>query len=74
MQEFLAALHVSTLPSEQQSSLMKKTFWDGHYNFMWMMFVGIVGVQSDIFVNFVSKGRVYKKKSGIRMAESIMPE
>ena len=72
MQEFLAALHVSNLPSEQQSSLMKKTFWDGQYNFMWMMFVGIVGIKSDVFVNFVSKGKVYKRKSGIRMAENIL--
>ena len=56
MQEFLAALHVSTLPSEPQSSLMEKTFWDGHYNFMWMMFVGIVGVRSDIFIHFIYKG------------------
>ena len=74
MQEYLAALHVSNLPSEQQSSLMKKTFWDGHYNFMWMMFVGIVGINSDIFVNFVSKGKVYKRKSGIRMAESVLSD
>ena len=74
MQEYLAALHVSNLPSEQQSSLMKKTFWDGHYNFMWMMFVGIVGVNSEIFVNFVSKGKVYKRKSGIRMAENILSD
>ena len=71
MQEFLAALHVSTLPSEQQSSLMEKTFWDGHYNFMWMMFVGIVGVKSDIFVNFMSKGKPYKRKSGVRIADTI---
>ena len=74
MQEYLAALHVSNLPSEQQSSLMKKTFWDGHYNFMWMMFVGIVGIKSDIFVNFVSKGKVHKRKSGIRMAETILSD
>ena len=71
MQEFLAALHVSTLPSEQQSSLMEATFWDGHYNFMWMMFVGIVGVKSDVFVNFISKGKVYKRKSGVRIADTI---
>ena len=71
MQEFLAALHVSTLPSEQQSSQMEKTFWDGHYNFMWMMFVGIVGVKSDVFVNFISKGKVYKRKSGVRIADTI---
>ena len=74
MQEFLSALHVSKLPSEQQSSLMKKTFWDGHYNFMWMMFVGIVGIKSNIFVNFVSKGVEYKRKSGIRMKESILSD
>ena len=71
MQEFLAALHVSTLPSEQQSSLMENMFWDGHYNFMWMMFVGIVGVKSDVFVNFMSKGKLYKRKSGVRIADTI---
>ena len=71
MQEFLAALHVSNLPSEQQSSLMEKTFWDGHCNFMWMMFVGIVGIKSDVFVNFISKGKVYKRKSEVRIADNI---
>ena len=71
MQEFLAALHVSNLPSEQQSSLMEKTFWDDHYNFMWMMFVAIVGIKSDIFINFISKGQVYKRKSGVRIADNI---
>ena len=72
MQEFLAALHVSTLPSEQQSSLMKETFWDHHYNFMWTMFVGIVGVKSDAFVNLVTEGKGCKNKTGIRIAESII--
>ena len=74
MQEFLSALHVSNLPSDQQSSLMKKTFWDGHYNFMWMMFIGIVGIKSDVFVNFVSKGKENKRKSGIRMKENILSD
>ena len=74
MQEFLSALHVSNLPSGQQSSLMNMTFWDGHYNFMWMMFVGIVGIKSDVFVNFVSKGKEYKRKKGIRMAENILSD
>ena len=45
MQEYLAALHVSTLPSEQKSVLIKNTFWDHRFNFMWMMYVGIVGIQ-----------------------------
>ena len=74
MQEFLAALHVSTLPSEQQSLLMEKTFWDGRYKFMWMMFVGIVGVKSDVFVNFISKGKVCRNKSKIRIAKYIMKD
>ena len=71
MQEFLAALHVSTLPSEQQSSLMNKTFWDGHYNFMWMMLVGIVGVKSDVFVDFISEGKLFERKSEVRIADTI---
>ena len=55
MQEYLAAFHVSTLPCDQQSSLMKRTFWDGRFNFMWMMFVGIVGIRSNVFTSFISK-------------------
>ena len=43
MQEYLAALHVSTLPSKEQSSLIENIFWDGQFNFMWIMYVGIVG-------------------------------
>ena len=46
MQEYLAALHVSTLPSEEQSSLIENKFWSGKFNFMWIMYVGIVGPQS----------------------------
>ena len=72
MQEYLAALHVSNLPNEQQSSLMEERFWDGHYNFMWMMFVGIIGINSEVFVNFVSKGDVYIRKIRIRMADNIL--
>ena len=39
MQEFLATLHVSLLSSEQQSSLIKKTFWEDRYFFMWETFL-----------------------------------
>ena len=38
MQEFLAALHVSLLPGEQQVSWIEKTFWEDRYLFMWKMF------------------------------------
>jgi len=54
LQEFLAALHISSLSSERQLSLMNNTFWDGHFKFMWMMYVGIVGVKSPAFSSFVS--------------------
>ena len=51
MQEYLAALHVSTLPSKQQSSLMQDTFWHGKFNYMWIMYVGIVGPQSTTLID-----------------------
>ena len=54
MQEYLAALHVSTFSGKKQSSLMKKTFWDGQFNFMWIMYVGIVGVRSNTFASFLA--------------------
>jgi len=54
MQEYLAAFHVSTLSDEQQLLLMNKTFWKGQYMFMWMMYVGIVGIKSSSFVSFLS--------------------
>ena len=53
MQEYFSALYVSTLPSQNQLLLMKKTFWDGQFNFMWMMYVGIIGVKSNIFRSFI---------------------
>ena len=71
MQEFLAAFHVSTLSDEEQSSLMEKTFWSERFNFMWMMYVGIVGTKSELFNDFISKGNVYKKKSGVRVSSEI---
>ena len=54
MQEYLAALHVSNIaPYEQQLSLMKDTFWNGMYSFMWMMYVGINGINSQTFLHFL---------------------
>ena len=53
MQEYLAAYYVSTLPEEQQLELLQTTFWDDHFNFMWIMYVGTVGVKSGAFATFV---------------------
>ena len=74
MQEFLATFHVSTLSDEEQSSLMEETFWSERFNFMWMMYVGIVGTKSKLFNDFISKGNVFKKKSGIRVSNEIQKD
>ena len=71
MQEFLAAFHVSTLSDEENSSMMEETFWSERFNFMWMMYVGIMGTKSKLFNDFISKGNVFKKKSGIRVSSEI---
>ena len=60
MQEFLAAFHVSdvtVIPYEQQLSLMEKTFWKSMYSFMWMMYVGLNGINSKTFVKFLYKAQ-----------------
>ena len=60
MQEYLAAFHVSNIkvtPPKQQLSLMKKTFWNSKYNFMWMMYVGINGINSQTFMQFLYKSQ-----------------
>ena len=53
MQNFLATYYVSSLPEKQQLELLQTTFWDGHFNFMWMMYVGIVGIKSVSFASFL---------------------
>ena len=53
MQEFLAAFYVSALQNGQQSLWIKRSFWDSHFNFMWMMYVGIVGVKSECVTKLI---------------------
>ena len=71
MQEYLAAFYVSTLSDKEQMSLMEKTFWNERFNFTWMMYVGIVGTKSKLFIDFICKGNVYKKKSGLKVSDEI---
>ena len=61
MQEYFAALYVSALPSEEQLSLMQETFWNSQFSFMWMMYVGIVGVKSSTFSSFITSD-IYSDK------------
>ena len=74
MQEFLAAFHVSTLSDKEQSSLMKETFWSERFNFMWMMYVGILGIQSKLFDDFVSKGKASENNKGIELSHEILKD
>jgi len=55
MQEYLAAFHLSTLLDAPQLLLMEESFWDGRFNFVWMMFAGIVGMDASNLVIFISK-------------------
>jgi len=66
MQEYLAAFHVSNLPEDLQSLKMKMSFWDGKYSFMWMMYVGIVGVHSSVFISFLSDSQTEIVRSKVR--------
>ncbi|XP_065897326.1 NACHT, LRR and PYD domains-containing protein 3-like [Dysidea avara] len=68
MQEFLAAYHVSTLPSDEQLSLLQQTFWNGFFQYMWIMYVGIVGVNSEPFSRFIHCDITYSyiKRNTIR--------
>ena len=53
MQEYLAAYYVSTLTEEQQRTFLQIGFWSDYLSFMWIMYVGMVGAKSGVFVNFV---------------------
>ena len=52
MQEFLAAYHVATLSNDEQFCLLQETFWNGFFHYMWVMYVGITGVNSEAFSRF----------------------
>ena len=53
MQEFLAAYHISMLPDRQQLQLLHE-FWEDSLSFMWMMYVGLTGIDSRSFSQFVT--------------------
>ena len=74
MQEFLAAFHVSDstkISYEQQISLMEKTFWKGIYCFMWMMYVGINGVNSQTFMRFLYKDQPDTNTGKLKLSSSV---
>ena len=54
MQEYLAALHVSTFPIKQQQCVMRFRFFDPSFNFMWVMYTGITRSQPSCFTDIVN--------------------
>ena len=74
MQEFLAAFYISDItinPCEQQLSLMETTFWDGLYTFMWMMYVGINGINSQAFMQFLYKAEPEANIRNLKLSKII---
>ena len=52
--QYLAAFYVSTLPYEEQLLLAREKFWKSKFSFMWMMYIGIVGIRSNFFIDFIT--------------------
>ena len=78
IQEYLAAYFVSNLPPDQQLVEIKE-FWKDHLSFMWMMYVGISGVKSATFQQFLRKqqdlasgGTVLGRKQGLHLFQCIL--
>ena len=72
MQEFLAAFHVSnSIPPKQQLRLMKETFWSNTYNFMWMMYIGINGINSHVFLQFLYKAHAGTDIKKLTLSDNI---
>ena len=74
LQEFLVAYYVSMLSIEEQSSNMENTFWKDRFAYMWVMYIGIVGVKNKVFTQFISGGKTYKNNSGLKITENIQKD
>ena len=74
LQEFLAAYYVSRLPTEEQSLHMKNNFWKDRFAYMWIMYVGILGVKNTLFTQFISEGKTYRNKNELRIADTIQKD
>ena len=54
VQEYMAAYHISTLPTDKQTKLLTKEFWTVSYYNTWIMYAGITGGTSLAFEHFLS--------------------
>ena len=69
IQEYMAALYISTLSNNEQIQLLKETFWLHHYYNTWIMYVGITCGNSFALKHFLSGNwfqlstRIFKSSS-----------
>ena len=54
VQEYMAALYISTLSDNEQIKLLKKTFWQYRFYNTWVMYVGITHGNSFALKHFLS--------------------
>ena len=54
IQEYMAALYISTLSNKKQIKLLKKTFWQHRYYNTWIIYVGITCGSSFPLKHFLS--------------------
>ena len=58
IQEYMAAYHITSLPSGTLATLLNKRFWDSSYFNIWLMYVGITGGEQREFKQFLSGSRI----------------
>ena len=57
IQEYMAAYHITLLPSGALTNLLNNKFWDSSYFNIWIMYVGITGGEQTKFKSFLSGSR-----------------
>ena len=70
IQEYMAALYISTLSNSEQIELLKKTFWQDRYYNTWIMYVGITCGCSFALKHFLS-GNLFQFMTKIFKTSSI---
>ena len=70
IQEYMAALYISTLSDKKQIKLLKETFWQHRYYNTWIMYVGITCGSSFALKHFLS-GNWFRLSTRIFKSSSI---
>ena len=70
IQEYMAALYISTLSNNKQIKLLKETFWQHRYYNTWIMYIGITCGNSFALKHFLS-GNWFQLSTKIFKSSSI---